>query len=49
MNASIPFDAPFVPDEPGDRLLPGGQRDQTGLVEPIHDDTGRVVGYEVNF
>lgn len=45
----IPHYAPFVPDEPGERLLPGGRRDDRDLVIPIKDATGRVIDYEVNF
>lgn len=45
----IPFDAPFVPDEPGERLNADGSRDLSGLVTPIHDATGRVIDHEVNF
>lgn len=44
----IPFDAPFV-TEPGERLNANGSRDTSELVQPIKDDTGRVVSYEVNF
>lgn len=40
----LPFDAPFVPDEPGDRLNADGSRDLTDLV--VERDDG---SYEVNF
>ncbi len=40
----IPFEAPFLPDDDGERLLPNGNRDLTGLVTETADDT-----YEVNF
>lgn len=35
----IPFDAPFLPDEPADRLNEDGSRDLTGLVTPRADGT----------
>lgn len=40
----IPFDAPFLPDEDGERLLPRGNRDMADLVVEHTDGT-----YEVNF
>lgn len=40
----IPFDAPFVPDEDGERLNADGSRDLTGLVAERDDGT-----YEVMF
>ena len=33
------FDAPFVPDEPGERLNSDGSRDLTGLVAERDDGT----------
>jgi len=44
----IPFDAPFIPDEPADRLNPDGSRNCEGLGTPIIEH-GKVIGYEVNF
>lgn len=45
----IPFDAPFTPDDDSDRLNPDGSRNLSGLIIPIYDANGRVIGYEVNF
>lgn len=44
----IAWDAPFVPDEPGERLKSDGSRDCAGLIEE-HTDAAGVTHYEVNF
>jgi len=40
----IPFDAPFLPDEPGERLNANGSRDMTDLVTEVAPNE-----YEVEF
>lgn len=45
----IPFDAPFLPDEPGDRLNADGSRDTTHLIVPIRNAAGVIVDHEVKF
>lgn len=44
----IAWDAPFVPDEPGERLNSDGSRDTSALIVE-HTDADGVTHYEVKF
>lgn len=44
----IAWDAPFVPDEPGERLKQDGSRDTSALIVE-HTDADGVVYVEVKF
>lgn len=45
----IPHEAPFVPEQPSERLELNGRRNLTGLVEPVYDAIGRIIDWEVYF
>lgn len=42
-------EAPFVPEQPSERLEFNGRRNLTGLVEPVYDAIGRIIDWEVYF